>query len=93
MQQECIPQAKTGTDMIVQAKAGTGKTAVFVLSTLQQIVVANKQLDVLVLCHTHELAYQVITIITIVFASPHCLLKLTIRYARNSCASASICLM
>jgi len=35
VQQEAIPQALYGTDIICQAKAGMGKTAVFVLSTLQ----------------------------------------------------------
>jgi len=35
VQQECIPQAMMGTDIICQAKSGMGKTAVFVLTTLQ----------------------------------------------------------
>ncbi|KAL0437795.1 UNVERIFIED_CONTAM: Peptide chain release factor 1, partial [Sesamum radiatum] len=37
VQHECIPQAILGMDVICQAKSGMGKTAVFVLSTLQQI--------------------------------------------------------
>ncbi|KAL0407639.1 UNVERIFIED_CONTAM: DEAD-box ATP-dependent RNA helicase 15 [Sesamum radiatum] len=37
IQHECIPQAILGMDVICQAKSGMGKTAVFVLSTLQQI--------------------------------------------------------
>ncbi len=45
--------------MIVQAKSGMGKTAVFVLSTLQLLNAADKNLDTVVLCHTHELAFQV----------------------------------
>jgi len=59
VQQESIPQAKLGTDMIVQAKSGMGKTAVFVLSTLQLLNAADKNLDTVVLCHTHELAFQI----------------------------------
>jgi hypothetical protein len=37
VQHECIPQAILGMDVISQAKSGMGKTAVFVLATLQQI--------------------------------------------------------
>jgi len=36
-----------------------GKTAVFVLATLQQLVPVDNQVDTLVLCHTRELAYQI----------------------------------
>lgn len=59
MQHECIPQAILGMDVICQAKSGMGKTAVFVLSTLQQIDPVAGQVSALVLCHTRELAYQV----------------------------------
>lgn len=37
MQHECIPQAILGMDIVCQAKSGMGKTAVFVLATLQQL--------------------------------------------------------
>jgi superfamily II DNA or RNA helicase len=60
VQHECIPQAILGMDVICQAKSGMGKTAVFVLSTLQQIEPTSGQVIALVLCHTRELAYQVI---------------------------------
>jgi len=60
VQHECIPQAIMGTDVLCQAKSGMGKTAVFVLSTLQQIDVNASQKPVaLVLCHTRELAFQI----------------------------------
>lgn len=59
VQHECIPQAILGMDVICQAKSGMGKTAVFVLSTLQQIEPVAGQVAALVLCHTRELAYQV----------------------------------
>lgn len=59
VQHECIPQAILGMDVICQAKSGMGKTAVFVLSTLQQIDPVAGQVAALVLCHTRELAYQV----------------------------------
>ncbi|KAG8375784.1 hypothetical protein BUALT_Bualt10G0136400 [Buddleja alternifolia] len=59
VQHECIPQAILGMDVICQAKSGMGKTAVFVLSTLQQIEPTAGQVVALVLCHTRELAYQI----------------------------------
>mmetsp|Transcript_16421 Transcript_16421/g.40577 ORF Transcript_16421/g.40577 Transcript_16421/m.40577 type:complete len:433 (-) Transcript_16421:703-2001(-) len=70
VQHECIPQAVLGTDVLCQAKSGMGKTAVFVLSTLQSLeegqvpVEEGKEekrnkLQVLVLCHARELAYQI----------------------------------
>jgi ATP-dependent RNA helicase UAP56/SUB2 len=59
VQHECIPQAILGMDVICQAKSGMGKTAVFVLSSLQQIDPVAGQVAALVLCHTRELAYQI----------------------------------
>lgn len=47
-------------DVLCQAKSGMGKTAVFVLSVLQQIEPAMPaEVGAIVLCHTRELAYQV----------------------------------
>ncbi|MFS7996901.1 putative RNA helicase [Helianthus anomalus] len=65
VQHECIPQAILGMDVICQAKSGMGKTAVFVLSTLQQIEPVAGQVAALVLCHTRELAYQACILSTI----------------------------
>jgi len=73
VQHECIPQAMLGTDVLCQAKSGMGKTAVFVLSSLQSLDEATvefpakdgkeaekrNRLQVLVMCHTRELAYQI----------------------------------
>jgi len=59
VQHECIPQAVLGMDIIGQAKSGMGKTAVFVLATLQQLDPVDGQVSVLVMCHTRELAYQI----------------------------------
>ncbi|KAB7501748.1 Spliceosome RNA helicase Ddx39b [Armadillidium nasatum] len=59
VQHECIPQAVLGMDILGQAKSGMGKTAVFVLATLQQIEPVDGQVSVLVMCHTRELAYQI----------------------------------
>ena len=59
VQHECIPQAILSMDVICQAKSGMGKTAVFVLATLQQLESVDGQVSVLVMCHTRELAFQI----------------------------------
>jgi len=59
VQHETIPQAILGTDILCQAKSGMGKTAVFVLATLQQLEPVDGQISVIVLCHTRELAFQI----------------------------------
>ena len=64
VQHECIPQSILGTDILCQAKSGMGKTAVFVLATLQQLPNVPPEeekghIKVLVVCHTRELAYQI----------------------------------
>jgi hypothetical protein len=59
VQKELIPQAVLGMDIICQAKSGVGKTTVFVLAVLQQLVTVENQVDTLVLCHTRELAYHI----------------------------------
>lgn len=59
VQHECIPQAVLGQDVICQAKSGMGKTAVFVISVLQQLEPVDGEVSVLVLCHTRELAFQI----------------------------------
>ena len=62
-------------DILCQAKSGMGKTAVFVLATLQQIepvdgqvmhllwlacvLIWSLKVSVLVMCHTRELAFQI----------------------------------
>ena len=59
VQHECIPQAILSMDVLCQAKSGMGKTAVFVLATLQQLEMDEDLARVLVLCHTRELAFQI----------------------------------
>ncbi|XP_019867478.1 ATP-dependent RNA helicase WM6 [Aethina tumida] len=59
VQHECIPQAVLGMDILCQAKSGMGKTAVFVLATLQQLEPTDDVVNVLVMCHTRELAFQI----------------------------------
>ena len=52
VQDECIPQAILGMDVVCQAKSGMGKTAVFVIATLQQLEPTDGQVSVIVMCHT-----------------------------------------
>lgn len=59
VQHECIPQATVKADVICQAKSGMGKTAVFVLATLQQLEPVDGEVHVLVLAHARELAFQI----------------------------------
>ena len=48
-----------GYDVIAQAQSGTGKTATFAISILQQIELDLKATQALVLAPTRELAQQV----------------------------------
>lgn len=48
-----------GRDVIAQAQSGTGKTATFSIAILQQIDIALKECQALVLAPTRELAMQV----------------------------------
>merc|ERR1712166_683878 len=59
VQQKCIPEAILGVDVLCQAVSGMGKTAVFVLTVLQNLTEDPKPGSAIVLCHTRELAYQI----------------------------------
>lgn len=66
VQHEVIPRAIIGLDVLCQAKAGMGKTAVFVIATIHQLASPEnaeelKKNKPLALCiaHTHELAGQI----------------------------------
>lgn len=61
VQHEAIPQALMRQDILCQAKSGMGKTAVFVISILQNLEPKKGVVQALVLCHTRELAFQVST--------------------------------
>ena len=58
VQEKVIPAARSGKDLIVQSKTGTGKTLAFLLPTLERtkkISVAQ----VLIIAPTRELATQI----------------------------------
>ncbi len=59
IQLECIPYLLNGHDLLGMAQTGSGKTAAFGLPLLQNIQIALKAPQVLVLAPTRELAVQV----------------------------------
>uniref|UniRef100_A0A668SKB9 RNA helicase n=1 Tax=Oreochromis aureus TaxID=47969 RepID=A0A668SKB9_OREAU len=59
IQQRAIMPCIKGYDVIAQAQSGTGKTATFAISILQQIDVELKGTQALVLAPTRELAQQI----------------------------------
>lgn len=59
IQAQAIPYLLLGRDMIGQAQTGTGKTAAFGIPALESIDELNRNIQVLVLCPTRELAVQV----------------------------------
>lgn len=59
IQKRAIMPAIAGRDVIAQAQSGTGKTATFTISVLQQLEMEQPQCQALVLAPTRELATQV----------------------------------
>lgn len=59
VQESVIPHLLQGRDVIAQARTGTGKTAAFALPALHNLDPGNKEVQVLVLSPTRELAMQV----------------------------------
>lgn len=58
IQEEAIPIALTGRDILARAKNGTGKTAAFVIPTLEKINNKKAKVQALLLVPTRELALQ-----------------------------------
>src|SRR5207253_4228590 len=58
IQQQAIPAALEGRDVLGRAPTGTGKTAAFMLPTLNRLR-GKEGLRALVVCPTRELAIQV----------------------------------
>jgi ATP-dependent RNA helicase DDX6/DHH1 len=58
IQEESIPVALTGRDILARAKNGTGKTAAFVVPTLERINPKISKIQCLILVPTRELAMQ-----------------------------------
>jgi ATP-dependent RNA helicase DDX6/DHH1 len=58
IQEEAIPIALTGKDILARAKNGTGKTASFVIPCLEKVKTDVNVIQVLILVPTRELALQ-----------------------------------
>ncbi|MDF7807564.1 ATP-dependent RNA helicase DbpA [Pontiellaceae bacterium B12219] len=61
VQMAALPGALAGKDLIVQARTGSGKTAVFALALLARLDLSSPDTQILVLCPTRELSIQVAT--------------------------------
>lgn len=59
IQQRAIMPCIQGRDVIAQAQSGTGKTATFSISILQQIDTTVRECQALILAPTRELAQQI----------------------------------
>lgn len=59
IQYQSIPKILEGKDIIGQAQTGTGKTAAFGIPALEMTDPKNREVQVLILCPTRELAIQV----------------------------------
>eukprot|EP01017_Pseudomicrothorax_dubius_P046525 TRINITY_DN8204_c0_g2_i1.p1 TRINITY_DN8204_c0_g2~~TRINITY_DN8204_c0_g2_i1.p1 ORF type:complete len:451 (+),score=98.57 TRINITY_DN8204_c0_g2_i1:32-1384(+) len=63
VQEECIPLALAGKDIIARAKNGTGKTAAYVIPLLSMLDIKDEYIQALVLVPTRELALQTSAVI------------------------------
>jgi len=59
VQEEAIPQALAGKDLVVQSRTGTGKTAAFGIPIVERVDPARDAVQAVVLAPTRELAIQV----------------------------------
>ncbi len=59
IQAQSLPVMLKGSDVIAQAKTGSGKTAAFALTLLENLTVSQFAIQSIVLCPTRELADQV----------------------------------
>ncbi|KIY74073.1 DEAD-domain-containing protein [Cylindrobasidium torrendii FP15055 ss-10] len=59
VQQQCIPAALQGKDIIALAPTGSGKTAAFALPIIQRLWESPRGIFACVLAPTRELAYQI----------------------------------
>ncbi|MDD4601786.1 DEAD-box ATP-dependent RNA helicase CshC [bioreactor metagenome] len=59
VQQQVIPVALTGKDVVGQSATGTGKTLAYLLPLFEKIATAKHEVQAMVLAPTHELASQI----------------------------------
>ena len=58
IQEESIPIALTGRDILARAKNGTGKTAAFCIPVLERLDTSRNEIQAVILVPTRELALQ-----------------------------------
>lgn len=63
IQEESIPLALAGRNILARAKNGTGKTAAFVIPLLEKVVVTSRNIQGLILVPTRELALQISSVV------------------------------
>ncbi|KAK0233495.1 P-loop containing nucleoside triphosphate hydrolase protein [Armillaria fumosa] len=63
IQQRAITPVANGKDVIAQAQSGTGKTAAFAVSLLQEVDVGLQETQAIILAPTRELATQIHTVV------------------------------
>src|SRR5215831_8744609 len=59
IQAEAIPVLMTGKDIVGQSQTGSGKTAAFGIPAVEKVDPHKREVQVLILCPTRELAIQV----------------------------------
>jgi len=59
IQAAAIPVILEGHDVVGQSQTGSGKTAAFAIPAIEKVDLANRAVQVLILCPTRELATQV----------------------------------
>jgi ATP-dependent RNA helicase DeaD len=59
IQAEAIPVMMAGKDVVGQSQTGSGKTAAFGIPAVEKVVPERREVQVLVLCPTRELAIQI----------------------------------
>lgn len=59
IQEMVIPKALKNSDLIAQSETGTGKTLAYLLPVFEKVDALKKEMQVIVLVPTHELAIQV----------------------------------
>ena len=62
MQEEVIPLALAGKNIIARAKNGTGKTAAYTIPIIEKLDLTKPYIQAVVLVPTRELALQVISL-------------------------------
>ena len=59
IQRKAINPIRSGVDIVAQAQSGTGKTATFLIGTMDKIDLDKKYPQVIVICPNRELAQQI----------------------------------